>query len=77
MFLKKQTTPAIAGFLMGEIMSKEAGRKAYKVLSRYRSGGLWNEQDQELNLLPVQAAGPLSQGKIELKQSTKTNKGSK
>lgn len=45
-------------------MSKANERKPYVVVSRYRNGRRWREQGEELNLLPVEAQGPLSQGKI-------------
>jgi len=65
---------------MGETMTKHTGRMPYTVVSRYRSDGLWHEQGQALHLLPAQAAGLLSQGKIKpaskpSSKTTKTNQG--
>jgi len=52
-------------------MTKSISKSTYLVQSRYRNGGLWHEPGAELSLLPAQAAGPLSQGKITLKAATK------
>ena len=48
-------------------MTKSISKSDYIVQSRYRNGGLWHETGHELSLLPAQAAGPLSQGKIKPK----------
>lgn len=45
-------------------MSKKMERAPYVVIHRYRTRGRWQERGEELQLLPIEAQGPLSTGNL-------------